>query len=179
MRVIKNYLVDVHIVMFVMFWSSYFKLVTYSLDINFISSLLFHWLPLHYSHLAFANLQLIICTVSPQKAEHCVGFSHTAEQTPSVLHTQTYSIVIGRQSYSTRDCKTTYIYTSCRTRAWSATITSTSQSELIAETPTPIGEPAWPRPSRGQSINMRPVSSHQSVRAMLETSKHWVYKQLW
>jgi hypothetical protein len=41
------------------------------------------------------------------------GTSHIAEQTssiPSVLHRESYSIVIDRQSYSTRDRKTTYIY---------------------------------------------------------------------
>jgi hypothetical protein len=65
-------------------------------------------------------------------------------------------IHIKRQKILTPDEieNSTYIYTAYRTRAWSATSASASQSALISEYLMPIGLAAWPRPHRNQSINM-------------------------
>jgi hypothetical protein len=53
----------------------------------------------------------------------------------SLSTTQTVLLHINRHTIA----NTTYIYTSCRTRVWSANITSASRSALISESSMPIG----------------------------------------
>jgi hypothetical protein len=62
-----------------------------------------------------------------------MGTSHSAKQTV-LLHITQQTILTPEEI-----ANSTYIYTACRTRAWSATIASASQPALIPESSMPIG----------------------------------------
>jgi hypothetical protein len=80
----------------------------------------------------------------------CLWYSFSTSAKETVL------LYINQQTILTPDeiANSTYIYTTCLTRAWSATVASASQPALIPESSTSIGYLAWPSPSHGQSINM-------------------------
>jgi hypothetical protein len=67
------------------------------------------------------------------KLKWYVESSHSAKQTV-LLH-------INQQTILTPDeiANSMYIYTACRTRAWSATVAGASQPVLIPESSVPIG----------------------------------------